>query len=306
MVNVVQQWNPDDWESFALSLLQVRHGILNVQKVPATHRGDFGIDFYCTAASVIYQCFAVEEPVDVVARATRQKNKITTDLRKLVDGAVEVSQLFLGVPVKKWILLVPLHDSKDVNLHCAKKTTDTRALQLAHLDTDFEVCVHDQGAFPGAALSAAISALTNLSLSVQAPTQKELEEWQAGSPNLLANATKKLSKRTAPGGVQDAVVSGVELFLKGNALVDALRSSAPDLHEKVVAAISGRARRLSYVGPQGGPAPNNIMNTELNTLINAIKDAAPTLSQANAEDIALGTLSDWIMRCPLDFPSNGS
>ncbi|MDP3746893.1 MAG: hypothetical protein Q8Q88_07560 [Phenylobacterium sp.] len=306
MVDVVQQWNPDDWESFALSLLQARHGSLNVQKVPATHQGDFGIDFYCTADLVIYQCFAVEEPIDIIARAARQKNKITTDLKKVVEGAVEVSKLFLGLPVKKWILLVPMHDSKDVNLHCAKKTNDARALKLSHLDTDFEVCVHDQESFPGAALSAAMSALTSVSLNVQAPTQKELDEWKAGSPSLLANATKKLSKRTAPGDVQNAVVSGVELFLKGNALVDALRSTAPDLHEKVVAAISGRAQRLGYVGPQGGPAPNNIMNTELNTLIDAIKGAAPTLSHANAEDIALGTLSDWIMRCPLDFSSNGS
>ena len=306
MVDVVQQWNPDDWESFALSLLQVRHGSLNVQKVPATHKGDFGIDYYCTADSVIYQCFAVEEPIDLLTRAKRQKSKITTDLKKVVDGGSEVSKLFHGVPVKKWILLVPHHDSKELNLHCAKKTKDARGLSLAHFDEQFEVCIHDQGNFPGAALTAAMSALTNVSLSVQAPSQQELDDWQAGSPNLLANATKKLAKRTAPGGVQDAVVSGVELFLKANALVDALRSSAPDLHEKVVAAISGRAQRLGYVGPQGGPAPNNIMNTELDTLIGAIKDAAPTLSHANAEQIALGTLSDWIMRCPLDFPSNGN
>jgi len=305
VVNIVQQWNPDDWESFALSLLHARHGILNVQKVPATHQGDFGIDFYCTSDSVIYQCFAVEEPVDITKRATRQKSKITTDLKKVVDGAVEVSKLFFGAPIKKWILLVPLHDSKDVNLHCAKKTTETRALNLSHLRSDFEVCVHDQGSFPGGALTAAMSALTNVSLSVQSPTQQELDAWRAGSPSLLANATKKLSKRTSPGGVQDAVVSGVELFLKGNALVDDLRSRAPDLHEKVVAAISTRSKRLGFVGPQGGPAATNIMNTELETLINAIKDAAPTLSHANAEDIALGTLSDWIMRCPLDFPPHG-
>ncbi len=306
VVSVVHQWNPDDWESFALCLLQVRHGSLNVHKIPATHVGDFGIDFYCTAESVIYQCFAVEEPVDVLVRANRQKSKITTDLGKITNGATEISKLFLGVPIKKWVLLVPLHDSKEVNLHCAKKTNDLRKLALAHLDPNFEVCVHDQGIFPGAALTAAMSALTNVSLSVQPPTKQELDEWQAGSPNLLANAITKLSKRMVPGSVHDAVVDGVEFFLKSNALIDALRSSAPDLHEKVDAAISGRVRRLSYIGPQGGPTPSNIMNVELNTLINAIKDAAPTLSHVNAEEIALGTLSDWIMRCPLDFPSNGS
>ena len=133
---------------FALSLLQGRHGPLQVHKIPATHKGDFGIDFYCTAEAVIYQCYAVEEPVDIVCRADRQKTKITTDLKKMVDGAAEVSKLFLAKPVKKWILLAPVHDSKDVNLHCAKKTTDLRAQRHSHLDADFEVGIHDQKSFP--------------------------------------------------------------------------------------------------------------------------------------------------------------
>lgn len=306
MVDVVQQWNPDDWEEFALCLLQGRHGALAVHKIPATHKGDLGIDFYCTAEGIVYQCYAVVEPVDVDTRATRQKSKITTDLKKLIHASDDVSKLFLGQPVKQWVLLSPKHDSKNVNLHCAKKTKDLRGMGLKHLAVDFEVCVHDQKSFPGAALQAAMSALTNVRLSVEPPTKDELDAWQASSANLLANATIKLAKRTGPDAVQAAVTDGVELFLKGNALVDALRSNAPDLHEKVAAAISVRARRLAYVGPQGGPVPGNILNTELETLIGAIKDAAPTLSQANAEEIALGVVSEWIMRCPLDFPSDAA
>lgn len=302
MVSIVQQWSGDDWQDFALSLLQWRHGTLEVHKIPADHKGDFGIDFYCTTEAVIYQCYAVDEPIDISTRANRQKSKITTDLKKMVDGASEVSKLFLAKPIKKWILLVPVHDSKEVNLHCAKKTTDLRGKSHPHLDANFEVGVHDQKSFPGASLDAAMATLTTLSLSVEPPTKEELDTWQAGSPNLLANATKKLAKRAGPDEVQNVVSDSVEYFLKGNALIDALRSSAPDLHEKVAAAITGRARRLTFAGPQGGPTPNNIMNTELETLINAIKSAAPSLSQVNAEEIALGTVSDWIMRCPLDFP----
>src|SRR3989344_4813672 len=126
VVAVAHQWNPDDWDSFALSLLQTRHGALNVHKIPANHLGDLGIDFYCTGEAVIYQCYAAEEPLDIVTRADRQKKKITTDLKKLVDGRDDVSKLFMGIPVKKWILLAPLHDSKEVNLHCSKKTEDLR------------------------------------------------------------------------------------------------------------------------------------------------------------------------------------
>lgn len=306
MVSVIHQWNPDDWEGFAQSLLQGRHGILNLHKVPATHAGDLGIDYYCACDLVIYQCYAVEEPVDVATRAERQKIKITTDLKKLVDGAAEVAKLLLGKPLKKWVLLVPLHNSKDVNLHCAKKTTDLRETNLALLDPEFEVCVHDQGQFPGKALQDAMSALSSLSLSVDMPTQDELATWQAGSADLLANATVKLAKRVEKGKVGTAVAQGVEAFLRGNALVDALRSNAPDLHEKVAVAIQYRARLLDFAGPQGGPLPGNILHAELENLTAAIKESVPSLSQSNAQEIALGTISEWIMRCPLDFPGNAS
>ncbi|MFZ5704787.1 MAG: hypothetical protein ACOY5R_05930 [Pseudomonadota bacterium] len=306
MVSVIHQWDPDDWEEFAQSLLQGRHGVLNLHKVPANHVGDFGIDYYCARDLVIYQCYAVEEPVDVAVRAERQKIKITTDLKKLTDGAAEVSKLLLGKPLKKWVLLVPNHDSKDVNLHCAKKTTDLRAKNLSLLDTDFEVCVHDQGHFPGKALQDAISTLSNLSLTVNTPTHEELKSWEAGSADLLANATVKLAKRVIGANVSTAVAEGVEAFLRGNALLDALRNNAPDLHEKVAAAIQYRARLLNYAGPQGGPLPGSILRAELENLTVAIKESAPSLSNSNAQEIALGTISEWIMRCPLDFPASAS
>src|SRR3546814_16558342 len=69
-------------------------------------------------------------------------------------------------------------------------------------------------------------------------------------------------------------------------------------------AIQHRARLLNFAGPRGGPQPGNILHTELENLTGAIKESAPSLSNGNAQEIALGTISEWIMRCPLDFQSN--
>src|SRR3546814_20544433 len=99
--------------------------------MPASHSGELWIGVNVLSDLVIYQCYAVEEPLDIAIRADRQKSKITTDLKKLIAGASEVSKLLLSKPLKKWILLVPVHDSKDVNMHCAKKTADLRGMDLA-------------------------------------------------------------------------------------------------------------------------------------------------------------------------------
>ena len=236
-------------------------------------------------------------------RADRQKNKMTTDLAKLVKGAADVSKLMLDQKLKSWVLLVPNHDSKDLNLHCAKKTSDLRKLGLPLLDENFEVCIQDQTHFPGRAVQDAMGGLTNLSLSVAAPSKEELEDWEAGSADLVANATVKLGKRASGPALGEVVAQGIEAFLRGNGLIDALRSNAPDMHEKVTAAIQVRARTLTFAGPKGGTLPSSILNTEIASLTQAIKTAAPTLSEDNAHEIALGTISEWIMRCPLDFPN---
>lgn len=300
MVTAVQVWNPDDWEGFASALLQARHGPLNIQKIPAEHKGDWGIDYYCVAERVAYQCYAVVEPVDIATRADRQKNKITIDLGKLAKNASQIGRLFLGKKIRYWNLLVPRHDSKEVNLHCAKKTLDIRAKRCPHLDLDIEVNVQAIDAFPGATAYATLN--STLSLNVQA-TQEELAKWKTGaSPDLLENAHRKLGKRASGSTLDDAVAQAARAFLEGNALLDAIRSRSPELHDKISAALTTRARRLSVAGPSGGPDPGAILNTELDRLVIAVKEAVPNLSEDNAQQIALGTAADWIMRCPLDFP----
>jgi hypothetical protein len=302
VLNAVQVWNPDDWESVSLSLLQYRHGPLAIQKIPAAHKGDYGIDFYCTNKSVAYQCYSVEEPVDIATRADRQKKKITTDLAKISANHVAISKLFLGIQIKHWILLAPIHDSKEVNLHCAKKTIDMRNAKCPALDASFEVAIHDIDSFPTEAVALGMSAVSLVKLAVPSPSQKELDSWVAGSSTLLASATQKLKKRSGPDQVQEAVAEAVRSFLQGNALLDALRNGSPDLHEKIMSAINSRSRRLKFAGPQGAGAAGTILHSELDSLISAMREAAPSLSQDNAEQIAYGSISEWIMRCPLDFP----
>ncbi|NEV78033.1 hypothetical protein DYI24_13395 [Rhodopseudomonas sp. BR0C11] len=303
-VTIVQQiWNPDDWEQFAFSLLQSRHGPLNVHKIPSEHKGDLGIDYYCIRDAVAYQCYSVEEPIDILTRANRQQNKITRDLKKLIDNHSEVHKLFVSKPVKHWLLLVPRHDSKDVNLHCAKKTAELRATNCPALDHDFEVSIQDPTAFPTWATKAAANSVSHLQLSIPEPSEEELENWVASSNELLANATRKLSKKVGPQSVDDAVAEAVKYFLTAERLLDALRNGAPDLHESIVAAINTRVRRLTFAGPSCEANANAVIGAEVDLLIASLQKAAPNLSDENTQEIAFGKISDWILRCPLDFPN---
>src|SRR3546814_11613630 len=83
-------------------------------------------------------------------------------------------------------------------------------MDLALLDPDIEVCVHDQKQFPGKALHEAMSDMASLSLSVDKPSQEELANWEDGSPDLLGNATVKLAKRVEGANLDTDEAQGVE------------------------------------------------------------------------------------------------
>ena len=68
-------WDGNDWEAHVLRLLQDQYGAHNFQKVPAKHKGDCGLDYFCLDKLVVYQCYAIVEPVDVAARQPSRNRK---------------------------------------------------------------------------------------------------------------------------------------------------------------------------------------------------------------------------------------
>ena len=55
-----RDWKGDEWQEFALQLVQRRHGAENVQVVPDKVKGDAGLEFF-TTCGCLYQCYAPEE-----------------------------------------------------------------------------------------------------------------------------------------------------------------------------------------------------------------------------------------------------
>jgi len=297
-------WDPNDWELHAFGLLQDRHGATSVMKVPARHKGDFGIDYYCVSGRVAYQCYAVQEPCEVDDRATKQKAKITKDLKKFCTRA-ELASLFVGDKVERWILVVPIHDSAQVNLHLTAKTAQVRALGLAYVATDFEVLVHDLECFDPASVELRAFHRRQISLPPQPATTAQIDSWTRASNPLVAALSRKLVKRIGsgdPAQLDSAVQEMVGLFLEKENTLDSLRREAPQLHEALAAIVSRHAAKLSFYGSPENATPHHILRSEVDSLIAEMKQNIPNFSDGSAQQIALGTIAEWLLRCPLDFP----
>lgn len=297
MVVELDIWDGKEWEAHVLHLLQVQYGAHNVQKVPAKHKGDAGLDYFCLHEPLVYQCYAVEEPVVVATRATKQKSKMTTDINKFCDPKGCAAVIFKGRKIKRWILAVPLHDSKDVVSHAAKKAAEVRAKNLAWVDDDFQILIQDQETFDPETWDRRMALRKRIRPLISEPTDAEVAAVSQGDQSLADNLRVKLGTRLPdPGALEDAVDDALRVFVQSENAKDALRSIAPEAYEDVVRLISERLRRIRM---GSGASHSDRLDAEINGLKDGILMSVPNLDLGTAETLAVGAISEWLMRCPL-------
>ena len=245
-------WDPNDWEVHVFGLVQDRHGVLNVMKVPARHKGDFGIDDFCPSDGVVYQCYAVEEPCQVADRADKQKTKITVDLGKFCSNRPELKALFGSVRIRRWVLAVPVHDSAQVNIHLTAKTEDLRKRGLPYVAGNFEVVVHDLDSFDPVSREQRALRRRSISLPSLRPSQDEIIDWAKAANPLVIALSNKLAKRVETFSAQeleDFVSQAISWFLERENALEMLREKVPELHEEIVAIITSHTTWLQFYGP---------------------------------------------------------
>lgn len=294
----IDAWDGNEWEAHVLRLIQDQYGPENVQKVPAKHKGDCGLDYFCLDKLVVYQCYAVEEPVDIAVRATKQKSKITTDIRKFCDTSKGAAMMFDGYKIKRWILAVPTHDSRDVVEHALKKTAEVIKKTLSYVDPGFQILVHDKGDFDQASWDRRVQLRNRIRPLVTVPTTAQVAEMADGNQDLTDNLRKKLGKRFDNDGELDEAIDGaLRVFLESQNAVSQLRNFAPDAYEEITRLMAQRLMRLRM----GSSGSGNVdrLEVEIDTLKANIIAAVPNLDRGTAETIAFGAVSDWLMRCPL-------
>lgn len=292
----VEYWNGNDWEDHVLRLLQDMHGPENVQPVPAQHKGDCGIDYFCVNKAIVYQCYA-PETIDMAERAIKQRDKITADLRLFCDPMKGAPAVVGKTKVKRWILVVPLHDSKDVVSHAMTKADEVQRRGLPHVDDDFQVLVHDKKAFDEVSWQRRSALRSRIQAKVAQVTDREIEELLGSGSTLEGNLRRKLSARMSdPKDLDDAIDAALRASMESGNAMEALRSTAPEAYEEIERLKSERLKRFK-LGVVGGTGDR--LDMELTDLKDKIVDAVPNLDPGLADTVTFGSVSEWLMRCPL-------
>jgi hypothetical protein len=299
-LSIRRAWDGDGWQLFALQLVQRRHDPQNIQIVPDRVRGDAGIEFF-SIDGCLYQCYAPEETADTAKAASAMKAKGSRDLQKLVTHQNKIAALLQSVKARRWILLCPFLDDKDVVASVRSKGEAIKAQSLSILSEDFEALVQSQDDFAGEIEQLRLRSL-GPPLQIEAPSAESVAAASGGE--MSASLSEKLSRafpKSPAAEIEIRKTGYVRAHLLRENILDSLRLDHAVLWERSSRCLDAEERRLVAAG-SGSGQPGQQITDSISRIEQSLHTDLPDLPRSTITDIAVGTISDWLIRCPLDFP----
>ncbi|MDX2504173.1 MAG: hypothetical protein QNL62_06830 [Gammaproteobacteria bacterium] len=293
-----QKWSPDDWEDYARKLVSEHHGLENIVDVPDQHKGDYGIEAYSLCGSA-YQMYAPEGIIDINTLYERQKGKIYSDIKKFIDNEKDLIKLFGGIKIKRWILLTPENKSSELIKYANKKTEEVISKKLPYVDEDFRILIKEENNFHKEREALINAGLHLINIDFEDVTQNQIDELESNNAEGITNLNNKIDGKYGSISPEKRTLVKRDLiknYILGSNVTEHLHKEYPEIWEKVVLQKRSREKSLLLESIDN----DQTINGEKNKLKVSLLDLNK-LHENTAEKLSLEAVSDWIMRCPLDF-----
>lgn len=280
--------------------MHVKYGPEEVQKVPATDKGDFGIEAF-TFTGVAIQCYAPQEPLSTDDRYTKQRDKLSTDLAKLEKNASKLQDLLGDTILRRYLFFVPSFNSNRIVSHASTKSGEVCGKNLPIVSSDFRVKVCTADDFPEQR-SALLARPKELVEATQLAPE-EVDEWIDTNTGLVEQMQGKLGKVfSIPSQRNSYTKQLVAQNLKSDGARTRLRNRFPDQWESITRCVNGKEQTLALdYSMLASSNTSNEVTSLASDLSKELRDLIPELGTDIARSIAWGAIADWLMRCPLDF-----
>ncbi|MER1382935.1 hypothetical protein KJR67_26495, partial [Klebsiella pneumoniae] len=201
--------------------------------------------------------------------------------------------------IRRWILVVPKHLSKQLNVHVVNKESEVLAAKLPYVDNDdFKVLIWDRDNFKKEEDDLISSGLRLLRIELPQVDISDIDHLKNNSSEFGDNISRKLAKlKNDEAQVENTSTLLLKNIVMYKNIMNDLKENYPILHEKITNGILDREQDLSLTF-----FDHDILTPyqQINFLNNKLKESS-RLHQDNLKCISIGVVGDWLMRCNLDF-----
>ncbi|WP_280159449.1 hypothetical protein P5491_012835 [Priestia megaterium] len=298
----------DSWETFCQRCLKIRYREDGYQSIPAHYGGDLGIEGY-TRSGIVFQCYCPDENYEPKKLYEHQRDKVTKDLKKLVTYEEDLLKFIKDMKIKKWILLTPSYHNKDIVKHCIDKRDEYRKKNMTYLDDEFDVLIQDIEFFLEEMPIAFGMANKRLTIEIENIPKEEVVEWEKAQIQEVDNIVRKTtatflhnSNKNIERKVRIITDKRISDYLNGSKKMRKLQTTFQDQYERLVRVIDiyeSTVEENCLYPTEDNKKLFDEIEKELETMLD--KEFGDVLDSLLIIELKRYVISDWLMRCPIDF-----
>ena len=302
-----QEWSdsPEEWQEHIILLLKQRYGATGFQEIPDRDRGDHGLEGFARDGSA-YQCYAAEEPLSTKGLYDKQRNKITKDINKFKNNQADLVKICGPTKISHWILVVPRWESKDLLKHAEKKAKEIRNANLPCVADDFFIHIATEDYFSVERQLVLDVGLAKIQVNPDELETTTIEDWSGEKDGLVKTLDSKIERLNSSSDKNEKLQlrnNFIRYYIEGQNVLEKLHFEYLNLYVAVKQLKTNRKKFLETSSqiPTGTPA--DTFNRALSEFKNELTDEVKGLSNNTIETLSYEAVSDWLLRCPLDFPA---
>lgn len=304
--------NGDTWEKWCDACYRDRYQSEHFIKVPADHKGDAGIEGY-TLSGVVYQCYCPEKDYTVNELYDHLRNKVTTDIAKLLHKNNAERLKKLGVPlIKEWHFVIPEYRDKRIVEHLEDKRQEILAAikenpaQYSYIDPGIRLIPKTAEDFKVELVRLIRNPLVDLSLNSAVKSLDPID-WTKCPTEKINNIKRKIlaiMKTTEDDeDYQIMVRDWAESYLTGIEILNKLQKSCGTIYEDLFALEQQYKKDVSTKSRMN---PDHSLNYILfNEILSQFESSLRKQFNCFSEDIILelrrDLVSGWLADCSLQF-----
>lgn len=296
-------YDGNSWEEFCQVCLKLKFENEGYQELPAW-QGDFGIEGF-TRTGKAFQCYCPDEDYEPQTLYEKQRDKITTDLKKLEKKEKDLKEYLGGILIQQWVFLTPMYKNKELVKHCQTKASEYRKNNLGILSKDFDVFIYDIDYFIAQIQTVTMMKNNKIEINIERDKSQDIN-WKDTNITLVDNAITKHGKRIHECPNKEERVNKlteftIGYFLDEQQLVTKWKEAYPNDYEKFMRIVGDYEKTVEEMCITNTEDNNTLYEKINRELKEKLKNSFSYLEEITLDKLTKGVMADWILRCPINF-----
>lgn len=303
----------DTWEQLCQSCYRIKYQDQHYTEIPAVHGGDAGIEGF-TRTGIVNQCYCPEREYSDDDLYNHLRNKMSTDIGKLLDNEYKKRLNKLGVPIiHEWHFVIPFYKDLRIIQHAETKRQEVlkckkdNPSQYDYIADDFVILIKQAEDFKFEITRTIRESLTDAKLNL-AVREVKIVDWGKCDSEKTDNIKRKVKAVMNDIDETDEVFNQVvntyvESYIKGMEILRMLRVSYAEIYEDVYGLEQAYKKQVSLrTGMNTDKSMNaQIFNEVLEDFEKQLRETCKYFNSASIIELKIDIISMWLADCSMQF-----